>query len=239
MGNGNWSPLTNDIFSLFTVRGEFSEFEAFVSLQMNVSNNNPVTLSGLARSWGWDRGRVRRFIERFCLKIEYPNNTRNDGYLVKDESEQKTNRRRTDNEQIKFLKNNDLEDSTNRKRTEDEQITNTIIRSKNKNKEKPNGKWLEEIAETVNYLNEKTGKSFKPNTAQTRKLISGRLNDGYTVDDFKKVIDVKFNEWGQDDKMKNYVRPETLFSPSKFEAYLNQSPSSGSKSDHERFHRFE
>ena len=45
--------------------------------------------------------------------------------------------------------------------------------------------------------------------------------DGFTVDDFKKVIDTKTAEWKGTD-MEQYLRPETLFSASKFEGYLNQ-----------------
>ena len=47
------------------------------------------------------------------------------------------------------------------------------------------------------------------------------MNEGFTVDDFKKVIDNKSAEWGKDSKMSKYLRPETLFG-TKFESYLNQ-----------------
>ena len=47
------------------------------------------------------------------------------------------------------------------------------------------------------------------------------LKRDYTFENFTHVIDVKCQEWGKDEKMKNYLRPETLFG-SKFESYLNQ-----------------
>lgn len=72
----------------------------------------------------------------------------------------------------------------------------------------------------VDYLNRKTGKNFKVNSNKTKSLIKARLNEGFTKDDFIKVIDIKTNEWLKT-KMEQYLRPETLFS-NKFEGYLNQ-----------------
>ena len=80
----------------------------------------------------------------------------------------------------------------------------------------------EAIAEIVSYLNEILGTRYKPTTASTRKLINARLNEGFTVDDFKAVIDAKYAQWGNDPKMAEYLRPSTLFG-TKFEGYLNSS----------------
>lgn len=74
--------------------------------------------------------------------------------------------------------------------------------------------------EIVDYLNKKTGKNFKHKTAKTRKFIEARWNQDFRLDDFKKVIDVKTDEWLNTDSDK-YLRPETLFG-TKFEGYLNQ-----------------
>ena len=72
----------------------------------------------------------------------------------------------------------------------------------------------------VDYLNEKAGTHFKPNTAKTKSLINARLKEGFTVEDFKTVIDKKVEEWKNDVQMSKYIRPETLFG-TKFEGYLN------------------
>ena len=53
-------------------------------------------------------------------------------------------------------------------------------------------------------------------------MIKARLDEGYTVDDFKTVIDKKVKAWKDDPKMSAYLRPETLFRPSHFESYLNE-----------------
>ncbi|MES5957537.1 conserved phage C-terminal domain-containing protein [Bacillus fungorum] len=73
----------------------------------------------------------------------------------------------------------------------------------------------------VSYLNEKAGKSFKHKTAKTRSLIKARFKDGFTIDDFKRVIDIKTAQWLKDSNMNPYLRPETLFG-TKFEGYLNE-----------------
>ena len=80
----------------------------------------------------------------------------------------------------------------------------------------------------VEYLNEKSGKNFRYSSRKTKDLIQARLNEGFTVDDFKTVIDKKVAEWKDDKKMNQYLRPETLFG-TKFEAYLNQNETAGKK----------
>ena len=74
--------------------------------------------------------------------------------------------------------------------------------------------------EIVQYLNQKTNKNFKHTSKVTQRHIRARLAEGFTVNDFKQVIDNKCNDWLRDQKMKEYLRPETLFG-TKFESYLN------------------
>lgn len=82
----------------------------------------------------------------------------------------------------------------------------------------------EEIYIVVSYLNDRASASFRPTSDKTRTLIRARLREGYTVEDFKKVIDNKVAEWFGTD-MQKYLRPETLFG-TKFESYLNQKTNS-------------
>ena len=72
----------------------------------------------------------------------------------------------------------------------------------------------------INYLNEKAGTSYKHNIQKTKELIDARFKQGFTVEDFIKVIDKKVKEW-KGTKFEGYLRPITLFS-NKFESYLNQ-----------------
>lgn len=75
----------------------------------------------------------------------------------------------------------------------------------------------------VEYLNEKANKNYKHNSDKTRRFIDARLNEGFTLEDFKKVIDNKCRSWLNDERMNQYLRPETLFG-TKFESYLNETP---------------
>lgn len=86
----------------------------------------------------------------------------------------------------------------------------------------PDGKrsFLSEIKEIVDYLNAKLGTAYKPNCKDTQSHIKARLNEGFTVEDFKKVIDKKSVSW-QNSEMAKFLRPQTLFS-TKFESYLNE-----------------
>jgi uncharacterized phage protein (TIGR02220 family)/predicted phage replisome organizer len=72
----------------------------------------------------------------------------------------------------------------------------------------------------VEYLNQKAGTNYRASTKKTQTCIHARLAEGFTIDDFKTVIDKKCADWLTDPKMEQYLRPETLFG-TKFESYLN------------------
>lgn len=71
----------------------------------------------------------------------------------------------------------------------------------------------------VGYLNEKADTNYKSSSKKTQTLIHARINEGFTVDDFKKVIDNKCADW-LGNEFEKFLRPETLFG-TKFESYLN------------------
>lgn len=92
-----------------------------------------------------------------------------------------------------------------------------------------------DIIKIIDYLNKKNNTNYKYNTNSTIKHISARLKEKYTIEDFKKVIDYKSKEWGESEKMKQYLRPETLFG-AKFESYLQcakSAKSNGNYSDYD------
>lgn len=81
---------------------------------------------------------------------------------------------------------------------------------------------LDFVQEIINYLNNKANKHFKASSNATKKLISGRIRDGYTLEDFKNVIDIKTKQWLTNPDMNKYLQPSTLFNATKFENYLNE-----------------
>jgi uncharacterized phage protein (TIGR02220 family) len=104
---------------------------------------------------------------------------------------------------------NDQQMTSKRPADDQQMTTNKKLRTKELNKK-----------DIVEHLNFATGKNYKAESSLTSRLISARLNEGFTVDDFKRVIDAKVSEWGHDEKMQKFLRPETLFG-TKFESYLN------------------
>ncbi|MCE6987278.1 conserved phage C-terminal domain-containing protein [Streptococcus suis] len=91
----------------------------------------------------------------------------------------------------------------------DETAIKTLEKTKNK-----------ELWIPIAYLNQIAEKRYKF-IDKTKKLLTARFKDGYTLEDFKQVIDVKTAEWKDNPNFSKYLRPETLFG-SKFDSYLNQ-----------------
>jgi uncharacterized phage protein (TIGR02220 family) len=109
--------------------------------------------------------------------------------------------------------------------------------NKNKGKNKDSTKYHTIIREQIiNYLNTEASKNYKLTTPETIRLINARLKEDYLLDDFKKVIDVKCEEWKgkftKDGKnMEDWLRPQTLFG-NKFESYLNQKINESINNEH-------
>lgn len=83
----------------------------------------------------------------------------------------------------------------------------------------------------LKFLNEKKpGDRPFQFTPSNISLIETRIKEGFKLEDFKKVISFKVNEWKNDDKMKKYIRPATLFG-SKFDQYVVESSNGSSSSD--------
>lgn len=78
------------------------------------------------------------------------------------------------------------------------------------------------VNDIIVHLNEKSGKSFTAKAKETIKVIEARIKEGYTLDDFKKVIDTKCAKW-KNTEFEDYLRPITLFG-TKFNSYLNENP---------------
>jgi uncharacterized phage protein (TIGR02220 family) len=71
----------------------------------------------------------------------------------------------------------------------------------------------------VDYLNLKANTNYRSTSTKTQTLIRSRFKDGFTEQDFEKVIDNMVIRW-KDTEWEQYLRPETLFG-TKFESYLN------------------
>lgn len=98
-------------------------------------------------------------------------------------------------------------------------ITKELKTTKNKTSVENN---LDVAQCVIHYLNDKTGKQFKADSAATRKFIHGRMKEGYTQQDFIRVIDLQTKKWLNNREFNQFLRPSTLFSATNFENYVNE-----------------
>lgn len=94
-------------------------------------------------------------------------------------------------------------------------------KDKDKEEEKDSDEILKASQAVLSFLNGRTGSAFRVSESNL-KFLRARFKDGFTVEDCKAVISAKANEWMHDAKMKQYLRPATLFNAEKFESYVGQ-----------------
>jgi uncharacterized phage protein (TIGR02220 family) len=81
----------------------------------------------------------------------------------------------------------------------------------------------DQAKEILLYLNSKAGKEFRPVDANLDMIVA-RIKEGASLEDCKTVVDAKVAQWGDDDKMAEYLRPGTLFNRTKFAQYIGAGP---------------
>ena len=82
-------------------------------------------------------------------------------------------------------------------------------------------KLSEECNEVLSFLNQKTGKQFKPVNSNIG-IIASRLREGFTVADCRMVIARKCREWLNDADQCKYLRPKTIFNATNFANYQGE-----------------
>lgn len=119
--------------------------------------------------------------------------------------------------------------------TENETKKKELLKN-NLNKKNLNKNTFENSDEDLNYespesiheiiirkLNSESGKNFKADLSITKALIDKRLKEGYSLEDFYKVIEAKVRRWRYTD-MEIYIEPTILFGY-EFESYLSEESS--------------
>lgn len=158
----------------------------------------------LAERWKWSRKKVTKFLE--VLK--------SDGMVTTNITKHRTTITIVNYDNFQCL-------GTTKGTTKDTTDAQQGLQPAHIIKERKERKEEKEIYIVVlDYLNEKAKKHFKVND-KNKALIDARINDGATVEDFKRVIDIKVAQWLNNPSMNGYLRPITLFS-NKFESYLNE-----------------
>lgn len=85
------------------------------------------------------------------------------------------------------------------------------------------------VTEIIGYLNLRTGKNYSPKSKANIEHIHARLDEGYSIEDFKQAIDNEAAKWMGTD-MEKYLRPSTLFNKEKFDGYVNDTYNEPTKS---------
>ena len=168
------------------------------------------SLTKLSEQWGWSRKKTTKFLNE--LKT---------AQMLHLKSDNKSTTITIVNYGFYQDMGTTEEPKKNRKRTSEEHQRNT---NNNYNNKKEKDIMSASVEEVISYLNEKAGKKYSPDSKATCEHIKARLDEGHTVEECKRVIDVKCAAWLNDSKMNAFLRPKTLFAPSHFEDYLNEAP---------------
>ncbi len=110
-------------------------------------------------------------------------------------------------------------------------------KKKETNKKETNKKEKKEAFKNAVFIYYKqiTGKERITNIPDE---VGARFEEGYTVDDAKKVIFYKHLKWWEDKKTREWVNLKTLFRPSHFGEYLSQAESELSEIEEEKYKQF-
>lgn len=203
---------------------KFSKYEAWLDLLMMASHKDTKFLLGrelielkkgsfvtselkLMERWSWGKEKLRTFLKML----------ENDQMIIK-----KSDRRKTViivcNYSIYHESEEESRPQADHRQTTGRPQADTIKNVKNVKNEKEKIPYVD----IIDYLNLKTGKKFSSKSEANKKLISGRFGEGRTLEEFKHVIDVKCEQWINNNEMSDYLRPCTLFSQKNFENYVNE-----------------
>ena len=175
----------------------------------------------LSDRWKWSRTKINKFLKD--LEKEQQIITHKSSvtqlltivnYDVYQEKEQQTgqqkNNRKTAEVQQKDTYKNDKKEKNDK---EGEERSKDIVN----------------VIDVCSFFESETGKRLilKDTDAKIKagnkfKLINARISDGATIEDCKAVIQLKHKEWKNDDKMKQYIRIQTLFTKRNFDNYLEE-----------------
>ncbi|MGQ8420419.1 conserved phage C-terminal domain-containing protein, partial [Enterobacter hormaechei] len=77
----------------------------------------------------------------------------------------------------------------------------------------------DQAKQVLTHLNQVTSSRYQVSTTSLQN-IRARIGEGFTVEELLLVVDYCNAKWSDDLTMAAYLRPQTLFQPTKFPAYL-------------------
>lgn len=198
MKDGKWIALDKALVNFLPKDRPYTVLEAMFSYSKDIHENCENSINSYARIWSWSRCKVRRFITDLKTGARHA------------PDRDKTGARHA----VRIIINNlqDTKDTGKTPARQGQDTDKTITINNN-----PNKMLYEEI---INDLNLKGGFKYK-DCDSTRREINGRITEGFTKEDFFTVHSNMIFAWKNDLKMKQYLRPDTLYRASKFQGYLN------------------
>ncbi|MBG0678300.1 conserved phage C-terminal domain-containing protein [Enterobacter bugandensis] len=82
----------------------------------------------------------------------------------------------------------------------------------------------DQAKQVLTHLNQVTSSRYQVSTTSLQN-IRARIGEGYTVEELSLVVDYCNAKWSEDLTMSAYLRPQTLFQPTKFPGYLKSAKS--------------
>ena len=219
MKNGNWVPISKGFTKDLPHDRAYTELEAMYSIQCDYDEGNAVTVAGFADLWRWSRNRVRGFLDRIGVSIEYPEKTAKNQNQKGQIAVQIMDRTWTEKGQIRIIDNKQLDLAMDRKRTDNGQIMDrsrsTTIETNTKTDTK------EKDIVYPDWLNKDLWKEYKkyrtkiksPLTDHAEKLsltaLEGLIKDG---NDQTEVINktILYGKWTSFYAVKNPSQPTSV-----------------------------
>lgn len=166
--------------------------------------------------------------EFFELRADGWHNKRADEEIAAYQAQADTNRRIANNRKGKRTVDESLHEPSHESSTKGTPNQNQIPEPDNSKAlsgkpdhapriDKLNG-YRQQATEILRFLNEKTGRAYRPVDATLRPIVA-RLREGYCADDIRAVVANKCRQWSGDEKMNTYLRPKTLFGAENFANY--------------------
>ena len=229
--SSGWIKLHREITNHWLWDCEFSYAQAWVDLLLKACHKpNKLMIKGqvielkrgqqarsevtLSKEWKWSRGKVRRFINQ-CLKdgmieCEATHLTSIITICNYDSFQGVDTAGSTPNETPDGTSNGHLA-------VHKQEVNNSISEEDLLSRQRD-----EAITSVIDRINEITGQKLQVSAKIHREFISGRLNEGFTIEDLMAIVEVKSAEW-MGTKQQVYLVPKTLFRPSNFDRYLAES----------------
>ncbi|HDW3275894.1 TPA: conserved phage C-terminal domain-containing protein [Enterobacter asburiae] len=82
----------------------------------------------------------------------------------------------------------------------------------------------DQAKQVLTHLNKVTNSKYQVSTTSLQN-IRARIGEGFTVEELSLVVDYCNAKWSEDLTMAAYLRPQTLFQPTKFPGYLKSANS--------------